>query len=394
MKEYLDNGLNKLDRGAIAEGITQLVAVLAEHAGATAKDAAAEELKRRAETELAKVKAGLALETGTEWLDANKNQLTASSVDVGGDKTLNPSVILTLNYGGAGKALVTGAPILFEFVKGGGLLTPFVNTNDYGQASCNLARLDSATAENVVRASLVFKEKGFTYAFAGVTKDFVYAPPARKATILVLERAGAQVAEDPVILDAVFNKLKGVTFDFSQFNGKLLGEEFLKVFGGDPKAIKRMGLEKEVSYLVMVLNDGYNVAQVELQGKKYNIFKSQTTATTRLIRVSDGKILYSGTVQGVAGQGGSLEKAVLDGFRNAAAAMANNSARNWSKSRKHCPAKVSHERPAAPVVRYPEGRAGGPGTGCRRPAGNLSAPQGQPGDHELRLPGEPGPPDK
>jgi len=322
LKEYLDNGLNKLDRGAIAEGIAQLVAVLAEHANATAKDAAADELKRRAETELAKVKAGLAMETGTEWLDANKNQLTASSVDVGGDKTLNPSVILTLNYGGAGKALVTGAPILFEFVKGGGLLTAFVNTNDYGQASCSLARLDSTTTENVIRASLVYKEKGFTYAFAGVTKDFVYAPPARKATILVLEKAGAQIAEDPVILDAVYNKLKGVTFDFSQYNGKLLGEEFLKVFGGDPKAIKRMGLEKEVSYLVMVLNDGYNVAQVELQGKKYNIFKSQTTATTRLIRVSDGKILYSGTVQGVAGQGGSPEKAVLDGFRNAAAAMA------------------------------------------------------------------------
>jgi hypothetical protein len=322
MKEYLENGLHKLDQGAIAEGIAQLVAVLAEHAGAAQKDAAAEDLKRRAETELAKIRAGLALETGTEWLDANKNQLTASSVNVGGDKTLNPSVILTLNYGGAGKAVVTGAPILFEFVKGGGVLTAFVNTNDYGQANCNLASLDSPNSENIIRAALAYKTKGFTYAFEGVTKDFVYAPPARKATILVMERAGSKAAEDPVILDAVFNKLKGVTFDFSQYNGKLLGEEFLTVFGGDPKAIRKMGLEKEVSYLVMVLNDGYNVSQVELQGKKYNIWKSQTTATTRVIRVADGKILYSGTVQAVPGQGGSVEKAVLDGFRSAAASMA------------------------------------------------------------------------
>jgi len=329
MKEYLDNGLDKLDQGAISEGIAQLVAVLAE--GVSAKDPAAEELKRRAETELAKIRAGLAMETGTEWQDANKNQLTASSVNVGGEKTLNPSVILTLNYGGTGKALITGAPIQFEFVKGGGLLTAFVNTNDYGQANCNLARLDSPNSENLIRASLLYKVKGFTYAFEGVTKDFVYAPPARKATILVMERAGAKVAEDPVILDAVFNRLKGVTFDFSQYNGKLLGEQFLTVFGGDPQAIRKMGLEKEVSYLVMVLNDGYNVSQVELQGKKYNIWKSQTTATTRVIRVADGKIMYSGTVQAVAGQGGSVEKAALDGFRSAAAAMADKIAQDLAE---------------------------------------------------------------
>ena len=32
--------------------------------------------------------------------------------------------------------------------------------------------------------------------------------------------------------------------------------------------------------------------------------------------------MYSGTVQAVGGQGGSEEKAILDGFRNAAQAMA------------------------------------------------------------------------
>ena len=334
MREYLDNGLDKLDQGAISEGIAQLVAVLAEQAGAAEKAPEEQELARRAETELAKVRAGLSLESGTEWLDANKNQLAASSVNVGGEKSLNPSVILTLNYGGAGKALVTGAPVQFEFVKGGGVLTAFVNTNDYGQATCNVARLDSPNSENVIRASVVYKTRGFTYAFEGLTKDFVYAPPSRRAAILVMERAGARAAEDPVILDAVYNKLKGVAFDFSQYNGRLLGEEFLLVFGGDPQAIRRMGLEKEVSYLVMVLNDGYNVSQVELQGKKYNIWKSQTTATTRVIRVADGKIMYSGTVQAVAGQGGSAEKAALDGLRSAAAAMADKIAQDLGEIRK------------------------------------------------------------
>ena len=320
MKQYLENGLDKLDRGAISEGIAQLVAVLAE--GESSRDAAAEELKRSAETELAKIKAGLAMEPGTEWLDANKNQLTASSVNVGGQSSLNPSVILTLNYGGAGKALVTAAPVQFEFVRGGGVLTAFVNTNDYGQANCSLASLEDTEAESVIRASLVYRTRGFAYAFEGVSREFVYSPPARKAAILVLERAGNRPAEDPVILDSVYNELKEVSFDFSQYNGQLLGEEFLAVFGGDPQAIRRLGLQKEVSYLVMVLNDGYGVSQVELAGKKYNIWKSQTTATTRLIRVADGKVMYSGTVQAVAGQGGSAEKASLDGLRNAASAMA------------------------------------------------------------------------
>jgi hypothetical protein len=319
MQQYLENGLQKLDQGAISEGIAQLVAVLAE--GASATDPAAADLERRAETELAKVGAGLSLESGTEWLDANKNQLTASTVDVGGQNSLNPSVILTLNYGGAGKALVTGAPIQFSFVQGGGALTAFVNTNDYGQANCNLASLDSADSESIVRASLVYKIKGFTYAFEEVSRDFVYAPPAHKAAILVLERAGTVIVEDPVILHAVYGKLKAVAFDFSFFNGKLLGEEFLAVFGGDPQAIRKLGLEKDVSYLVMLLNDAYSVRQFEYGGKKYNIWTSKTSASTRVIRVADGKVLYSETVQALEGKGGTAEQAALDGLRNAATAM-------------------------------------------------------------------------
>ncbi len=321
LNEYLENGLAKIEQGAISEGINQLVTILAEaeEAGSTSGDIRA--IVDAAETELTKIAAGLEMEPGTEWMEANKNQISASSIDVGTENSLNPSVILTYNFG-SGKALITGAPIYFEFVQGSGLLTNFVATNDYGQSNCAIARLDNPNGENIVRASLVYRVKGYSYPFQGITKDFVFVPPARKATILVMEKAGDRIQEDPVILDSVYNRLKEMAFDFSQYNGVLLGDAFMKVFGGDPSEIRRMGLEKEVSYLVMVLNDGYYVNQVELGGKKYNIFKSQTTATTRIIRVSDGKIMYSGTVQAVGGQGGSEEKAVLDGFRNAAQAMA------------------------------------------------------------------------
>jgi hypothetical protein len=321
LNEFLENGIAKVEQGAISEGINQLVTVLAEAeaAGSTSGDIRA--IVDTAETELTKIAAGLEMEAGTEWVDANKNQISAGSIDVGSEYALNPSVILTYNFG-SGKALITGAPIYFEFVQGSGLLTNFVATNDYGQSNCAIARLDNPNSENIVRASLVYRVKGYSYPFQGITKDFVYVPPARKATILVMEKSGERIQDDPVILDSVYNRLKDMAFDFSQYNGVLLGDAFMKVFGGDPNEITRMGLEKEVSYLVMVLNDGYYVNQVELAGKKYNIFKSQTTATTRIIRVSDGKIMYSGTVQAVGGQGGSEDKAILDGFRNAAQEMA------------------------------------------------------------------------
>ena len=321
LNEFLENGLEKLDKGVISEGINQLVSVLA---GADAAGSSSGDIRvivNAAETELTKIAAGVEMEAGTEWVDANKNQISASAIDVGTEYSLNPSVILTYNFG-AGKALITGAPIYFEFVQGSGLLTNFVATNDYGQANCAIVRLGNPNAETIVRASLIYRVKGYSYPFQGITKDFVFVPPARKAAILVMEKAGEKIQDDPVILDSVFNRLKDMAFDFSQYNGVLLGDDFMKVFGGDPSSIKRMGLEKEVSYLVMVLNDGYYVNQVELGGKKYNIFKSQTTATTRIIRVSDGKIMYSGTVQAVGGQGGTEDKAILDGFRNAAQAMA------------------------------------------------------------------------
>jgi len=229
LNEFLENGLQKLDQGAISEGINQLVSVLAEvnTAGSTSGDIRA--IVSTAETELTKIAAGLEMEAGTEWIDANKNQISASAIDVGTEYSLNPSVILTYNFG-AGKALITGAPIYFEFVQGSGLLTNFVATNDYGQANCAIARLDNPNSETIVRASLVYRLKGYSYPFQGITKDFVYVPPSRKATILVMEKAGEKIQDDPVILDSVYNRLKDMAFDFSQYNGVLLGDDFMKVF--------------------------------------------------------------------------------------------------------------------------------------------------------------------
>lgn len=321
MQEYLRNGKSRQDQGNLVEGIRQFVEILAERRKLQNPSKEVLDVARDAETELTKIGSALVLDSGVEWVDENKNQVSASVIDVGTGKALQPSVIVTWDMG-RGRTLVAAMPVVFEFVKGSGVLTGFVTTNEYGQANCSLARLDSATQEHIIRASISFTAGGFTWRFQGVEKDFVYVPPTRKATILVLERSSLGLSQPPVILDTVYNKLKGVAFDFSQYDCVLLGDSFSKVFGGDPQAIQALGVKKDVSYLVSVLNDCTMVSQVVIDGKKYNLFKSSVTATTRVLRVLDGKILYSGVVQGVAGQGGTEEKAVADGFKKAAEEMA------------------------------------------------------------------------
>jgi hypothetical protein len=327
MQEYLAAGRQKIDEGSVVEGARQLVAVLAERQSLASPSPAAAEAASRAEAELTKLAAALALDSGVEWLDADKNQLTGSTLDVGSPGAMQPSVVLSYNMG-RGRTLVSAAPIAFEFARGSGTLTGFVSTNEYGQATCLVARLDSQTGESVVRAALAVTVNGYTWRPQGIERDFVFVPPSRRATILALERFPKGSNQPPIILDAVYNTLKGVAFDFSHYDGVLMGDAFGRVFSGDPKAIQALGMEKEVSYLVMVLNDCTAVNQVVVDGKTYNIFRSQITATARIIRVADGKILYSAAIQSVQGQGGDAGKAAQDGLRKAAAGMADRLARD------------------------------------------------------------------
>lgn len=321
MNDYLAAGREKIDEGSVVEGARQLVAVLAELEKLQAPSAKAVEAAEQAQADLTRLAAALSLDSGVEWLDANKNQLSGSTLDVGAPGAMQPSVILSYNMG-RGRTLVAGAPIAFEFTKGGGTLTGFVSTNEYGQATCSVASLDSQTGESVIRASLAVTVNGYTWRPQGLVRDFLFVPPARRATILAMERHPQGTNQPPLILDPVYNALKGVAFDFSHYDGVLMGDAFARVFSGDPKAIQAMGVQKEVSYLVMVLNDCAAVNQVVIDGKTYNIYRSRVTATTRIIRVADGKILYSGAVQSVQGQGGDAAKAIQDGLRKAAAEMA------------------------------------------------------------------------
>ncbi len=323
MKALLETGRDRLDQGLVSDGIKQLVAVLAERQQLASPSREANELAASAETELGKLGSALALEPDTSWLDAANNQVVGQTLD---PKRLQPSVILTIKQSG-GRSLVSNAPIQFAFVRGGGVLAGSVNTNDFGQANCAIASFDNASAEQIVRASLVYRVRSFTYAFKGVERDFVYMPPLQRATLVVLERSPLGVSSDPFVVDPVFQALKAIKYDFSLYNGALSPQAFLRAYEGDAAAIGAMGLDKDVSYLVVLLNDCTGVRQLELGGRRYNLFVSDARATLRVVRKADGKIMYQTSVErahakGTHGQGGTQDKAVQDVLRAISADLA------------------------------------------------------------------------
>jgi len=322
MEELLETGVEKLNEGLLSEGMKRLVSVLAEKQKLSRSFPQAEEVAQAAQIELAKLQTSIALEADPVWLDDSMNQKVGSTLNI----ELGPVVILTWRTP-TGRSLISNAPIRFEFIKGSGTVTEEVNTNSYGQASCGIGSFAQPQKEQVIRASLTITVGSFVHRMEGVYRDFLYAPPANRATILVLERSKQGVSEDPYILPPVFEILRKLDYDFSLYNSYLSAENFTHIYAGRRESIKRLGLEEGISYLVVLLNDCYSVRQLELGGRKLNLFVSDAKATTRIIRVADGKIMYQKSVElskskNTHGQGGSEEKAILDVLRQAAQAMA------------------------------------------------------------------------
>jgi hypothetical protein len=261
------------------------------------------------------------MEASADWIDANKNQVPASLLDLGTPSALQPSVVLSYEMG-RGKALVPGAQVLFRIVKGGGVLTESVTTNDFGQAASIITRVESQSEELVVRASLVFTVGDFVHAVSSLERDFVYLPSTRRAALIALERLPDGASRPPRILNPVFNAIKDAGFDLSSHDGALLGETFVRACSGDSKALHELGAALGASYLVTVINECQSVTQVVLNGQKYEIYRSRALASVRITRVGDGKILYTRDVGPIQGQGGTEEKAAADGLDKAANELA------------------------------------------------------------------------
>ncbi|MBN2445061.1 MAG: hypothetical protein JXJ04_27140 [Spirochaetales bacterium] len=322
MQEYLENGIDKINYGSISEGIEQLILVLAEKEAMTNPPEEAIELAKDAETRLNKLKSALFLEVEPEWLDSSLNQVKGDTLDI----FPQPSVLLTYD-GGIGRSLVANAPVAFRFIKGSGIMSGLVaKTNDHGQANVIVTRFDNPNEENIIEAYLYYKEKDFTYTFTTITRSFIYAPPSRQASIFVLERYPDGNFEDPDIFNAVYNNLKDVALDFTLSNAGLNEKAFLQIYNGDKSAITHLGLEDQISYICAVLNDCFHIEQYEYKGKKYNVFLSEARATIRIIRVADGKTVYTNSVeclhaQSEHGKGSSPELSARDVLKKSSVKM-------------------------------------------------------------------------
>lgn len=313
MDAYLSKAQDAIDSNHLAEAIRSYVAVLALADGDMSPEAKAK--AATAEAELAKIGTRLSLEPAGAWIDPKGNQVSGDARSLGKDGALQPSVYLFENFG-MGKSPVGDAPIYFEFAENSGSLLSFVTTDAYGKANTTVAKLDEPGKEAVIRAYPVFKSRGKVYAFQGATRDFAYLPPANVVRVLALESSAYGVSDNPLTVDAVASVLKDSGLEVLPFNAKLASSDFQRAYGGDAKALASLGVDSSSPYAAFVVVEVAEARQMELSGKKYNIFTAGANINFRLVRLG-GSIVYSMSLDGVKGQGATKETAVADAYRRA-----------------------------------------------------------------------------
>ena len=313
----MDKARAAIDSNHLAEGIRSYVSVIAIHEESPSP--ATKALADAAASELARIGARLSIEPGSEWVDAKGGQLAGASRAVGKEGALSPSVYLYENFG-AGKSPVADAPIYFEFARNSGSVVSLVTTDAYGKANTTIARLDEPGKEALVRAYPLFRARGRTYAFKSVFRDFSFLPPANVARIVALETGEFGATDNPQVVDALASVLKPLGLQFVPYNGKLAQDSFRRAFGGDRAALSSFGAVAEEPYAAFVLVEVSPTRQMELNGKKYNIFTAEAAATFRLVR-SDGTIVFALPLDRLKGQGGTPEAAVQDALRRAREAL-------------------------------------------------------------------------
>ena len=313
MNDYLAKAQDAIDANHLAEAIRSYIAVLALAEDNPSADAMAK--TATAEAELAKIGTRLSLEPASAWVDSKGSQISGDARSLGKDGALQPSVYLFENFG-TGKSPVGDAPIYFEFTTNSGSLLSFVTTDAYGKANTTVAKLDEPGKEAVIRAYPVFKSRGKTYSFQSAARDFAYLPPASVVRVLALESSPYGVSDTPGTVDAIASVLKDTGFEVLPFNAKLAAIDFQKAYDGDAKALSSLGVDATSPYAAFVIVEVAEARQMELNGKKYNIFTSGVNVSFRLVRLGDS-IVYSMSLDGIKGQGASEEAAVADAYRRA-----------------------------------------------------------------------------
>lgn len=317
MDGYISKALDAIDSNHLSEAIRSYVAVLA-----LAEDQPSPAAKAKAdaaEAALARIATRLTLEPSSEWIDSKGSQVAGSSRSLGREGGLAPAVYLFESFG-TGKSPVADAPIFFQFTKNKGSLVSLVATDAYGKANTTVAKLEEPGKEALVRAYPVFRSKGREYAFQGVFRDFAYLPPANAAKVIVLESSELGASDNPKTVDAVVGALKPLGLELTPLNAKLQADRFRKAFGGDAGALAAMGVGGGSPYGALVLVEVEGARQMEMNGKKYNIFTARASTAFRLVR-ADGSALLSLQLEAIKGQGGTRDASIADALRLAGEAI-------------------------------------------------------------------------
>ncbi len=317
MDSYLSKAQDAADSNHLSEAIRSYVTVLAIADENPSPDAEAK--ADRASAELARIGTRLTLEPASDWVDASGTQIAGSSRSLGKEGGLSPGVYLFENIG-FGKSPVADAPIYFQFIKNSGSLVAFVTTDAYGKANTTVAMLEEPGKDAVIRAFPVFKARGKSYAFQTAFRDFAYLPPANVVRVLALESSELGISDNPRTIDPAAAALQRAGLQVLPFNAKLAPDDFRKAFAGEAKALASLGVDSGSPYAALVLVEVAAARQIELDGKKYNIFTASASLLFRLVR-SDGSIVYSLPIDGLKGQGGTAEAAVDDAFKKAGEAL-------------------------------------------------------------------------
>jgi hypothetical protein len=313
MDSYFAKAQDASDNNQLAEAIRSYVSVLAladEHPTPEARARA-----DSAQAQLARIGTGLTLEPASDWVDAKGTQIAGSTRSLGKDGGISPAVYLFENFG-SGKSPVADVPIYFQFVKNSGSLIGFVTTDVYGKANTTVAKLDEPGEDAVIRAYPVFKARGKSYAFQSVYRDFAYLPPANIVKVIALESSELGNDDNPEIVDAVASVIKRTGMQIVPFNAQLAVDDFRGAYSGDIKALASLGVDAASPYAAFILVEVAPARQMELNGKKYNIFTAAATVNFRLLR-ADGSIAYALPIDGIKGQGGTAEASIADAYKRA-----------------------------------------------------------------------------
>lgn len=304
---FLEKAREAQDNNHLTEAIQAYITVLSIAAGNPGSTAAAD-AARAAETELTRIGTRLSIEPQEVWLDPSGKQISGSTRSIGKETSLQPAVYLYENFG-SGKAPIPDAPIFFEFVENSGIMNGFVSTDAFGRANTALLKVADSSKPATVRATPVFKSRGYAYAFKTAMRDFNYLPPSNTVLALSLSRSELGNVPNSLTTDIIAPQLKAIGLQVLPLAGQLRQESFLSALQGDTASIASLLSQAKAGYLLLVFVELDSIKQYEYQGKLYNMYSAYGKANLRLMR-PDGTIVFSFAIERIKGDGGTRAKAV------------------------------------------------------------------------------------